>query len=127
MRKFRGRFREEVRKVKKPEAEMMYTESIRGYPYMPKDKIAQEFSLSKSTVQSRVKEIEEQVKKGRYSDYAIIRDGGILLINVLVFIDYLEYRQMLKSKNARKLAPEFQPEKIVHILGWNNRIVWEES
>lgn len=106
---------------------MMYTESIRGYPYMPKDKIAQEFSLGKSTVQLRVKEIEGQIKEGRYSEYAIIRDGGILLVNVLVFIDYLEYRQMLKSKNAKKSAPKFRPEEIVHILGWNNRIVWEEN
>lgn len=102
---------------------MMYTESIRGYPYMPKDKIAQEFSLSKSTVQNRVREIEQQIKAGRYSDYAVIRDGNILLVNVLVFIDYLEYRKMLNDKNAKKQVPDFQPEKIVHILGWNNRIV----
>lgn len=106
---------------------IIYTESIRGYPYMPKDKIAQEFSLSKTTVQLRVKEIEEQIREGRYNDYAIIRDGGILLINVLVFIDYLEYRKRLQDKNARKYVPEFQPEKIVHILGWNNRIVREDA
>lgn len=112
---------------KAPELErMMYTESIRGYPYMPKDKIAQEFSVSKSTVQARVREIEEQIKEGRYNDYAVIRDGGILLINVLVFIDYMEYRKRLKDKNARKYVPEFQPEKIVRILGWNNRIVRED-
>lgn len=106
---------------------MMYTESIRGYPYMPKDKIAQEFSISKATVQSRIKEIEEQIAEGRYNDYAIIRDGGILLINVLVFIDYLEYRKRLRDKNAKKYVPDFHPEKIVHILGWNNRIVREET
>ncbi|MCI9197757.1 MAG: hypothetical protein HFH56_06115 [Lachnospiraceae bacterium] len=116
-----------TREVKTPEAEMIYTESIRGYPYMPKDKIAQEFSLGKSTVQSRVKEIETQIKEGRYNDYAVIRDGGIVLINVLVFIDYLEYRKRLRDKNAKKYVPEFQPEKIVHILGWNNRIVQEDA
>ena len=104
---------------------MVYTESIRGYPYMPKDKIAQEFSLSRSTVQGRVREIEEQIKKGRYNDYAVIRDGRILLINVLVFIDYMEYRKMLKDTNARKYVPAFRPEKIIHTLGWNNRIIRE--
>ena len=106
---------------------MMYTESIRGYPYMPKDKIAQEFSISKATVQNRVKEIEGQIKEGRYSDYAVIRDGNILLVNVLVLMDYMEYRKMLNDRNAKKYVPDFQPEKIVHILGWNNRIVREDA
>ncbi len=113
--------------MKTPEPEMIYTESIRGYPYMPKDKIAQEFSISKATVQSRVKEIEEQIKEGRYNDYAIIRDGKILLVNVLVFIDYMEYRRRLMDSNARKYVPEFEPEKIIHILGWNNRIIREDA
>lgn len=106
---------------------IMYTESIRGYPYMHKEQIAQEFNISKGTVYSRMKEIENEVKNGRYNDYAIIQDGKLVLINVLVFIDYLKYRKMLLDKNARKYVPEFHPEKLIQMIGWSNRIVVEED
>lgn len=112
--------------MKRPEPEMIYTESIRGYPYMPKDKIAQEFSISRATVQGRVKEIEGWIKKGRYNEYAIIRDGNILLINVLVFIDYMAHRQELREKNPRKQVPEYKPDEVVYNLGWNDRIIRED-
>lgn len=103
-----------------------YTESIRGYPYMQKSQIAEEFHICAGTVKSRVQEIEKEIENGRYSDYAVIRDGKILLINVLVFLDYMKYRRMLLDKNARKYAPEFKPEVLVQCIGWNNRIVTED-
>ena len=80
---------------------MVYTESIRGYPYMKKEQLAKEFQISTGTVRTRLFEIENQIKNGRYNDYAIIRDGNIVLINVLVFIDYLTYRRQLLDRNAR--------------------------
>lgn len=104
---------------------MMYTESIRGYPYMQSEQIAEEFHISKGTVFNRLKGIEEEIKNGRYNDYAVIRDGKLVFINVLVFLDYLKHRKQLQDRNARKYTPEFQPEKIVQIIGWNNRIVRE--
>ena len=88
---------------------MVYTESIRGYPYMRKEQLTKEF----------------EIKTGRYNDYAIIRDGNIVLINVLVFIDYLTYRRQLLDRNARKYAPAFHPEKLVQMIGWSNRAVVE--
>ena len=106
---------------------MVYTESIRGYPYMKKEQLAKEFQISTGTVRTRLFEIENQIKNGRYSDYAIIRDGNIVLINVLVFIDYLTYRRQLLDSNARKYAPAFHPEKLVQMIGWSNRAVVEEG
>lgn len=106
---------------------MIYTESIRGYPYMHREQIAEEFHISKGTVDNRAKEIEAEVKNGRYNDYAIIRDGKLVLINVLVFIDFLKYRKMLRDRNARKYAPDFQPEKLIQMIGWSNRIVMEDE
>lgn len=105
----------------------MYTESIRGYPYMHKDQLAKEFSISKGTVYNRTQEIEQEIKNGRYNDYAVIHDGKLVLINVLVFLDYLTYRKMLLNKNARKHVPNFQPEKLIGMIGWNNRLVVEET
>lgn len=101
----------------------MYTESIRGYPYMPKQQLADEFHISKGTVYNRTKEIEEEIRRGRYSEYAVISDGKIVLVNVLVFIDYLKYRRRLADKNLRKYVPAFRPDELIKSIGWNNRIV----
>lgn len=105
----------------------MYTESIRGYPYMHKDQIAKEFGISTGTVRNRLIEIREEIKNGRYNDYAVIDDGKLVLINALVFIDYLTYRKMLLDKNARKYVPKFQPEKLIQTIGWSNRTVIEDE
>lgn len=105
----------------------MYTEAIRGYPYMHKEQIAKEFDISKGTVDNRLKEIEEEIKKGRYNNYSIIRDGKLVLINVLVFIDYLTHRRQLRDRNARKYTPEYRPEVLVQSIGWSNRTVIEDE
>lgn len=105
----------------------MYTESIRGYPYMHKQQLAKEFKISESTVHNRLRGIEEEIKSGRYNDYALIRDGKLVLVNVLVFLDYLKYRKMLQDKYARKYTPEFKPELLVKIIGWSNRTVMEDD
>ena len=104
---------------------MVYTESIRGYPYMRKEQLAKEFQIGTGTVRTRLLEIENEIKTGRYNDYAVIRDGNIILINVLVFIDYLTYRRQLLDSNARKYTPAFHPEKLVQMIGWSNRAVVE--
>lgn len=106
---------------------MVYTESIRSYPYMRPESLAEEFGISQGTVRNRMKEIEEEIKTGRYNDYAVIKDGGIVLVNVLVFIDYIKYRQILLHKNTRKHAPDFHPEELIKIIGWSNRIVVESG
>ena len=104
---------------------MVYTESIRGYPYMRKEQLAKEFQIGTGTVRTRLLEIEDEIKTGRYNDYAVIRDGNIILINVLVFIDYMTYRQQLLDRNARNYTPAFHPEKLVQMIGWSNRAVME--
>lgn len=106
---------------------MIYTETIRSYPYMKKDGIAEEFHISPQTVRNRLKEIEQEVKKGRYSDHAVIQDGNILLINVLVFLDYLTYRRQLMNKNLRKNVPAFRPDILMRDMGWSNRVVTAEE
>lgn len=52
---------------------MVYTESIRGYPYMRKEQLAKEFQISVGTVRTRLFEIENEIKTGRYNDYAVIK------------------------------------------------------
>lgn len=62
----------------------------------------------------KVKEIEEQVKKGRYNRYAILNDGKVR-VNYFVYYDYCVYRKMLQDKNAAKYVPPFEPRLIAEI------------
>lgn len=89
---------------------------ISAAPYKTKQQIAKEYDLSPSTVQNRMKEIEQE--EARYGKRAIIRDGGIVLVNYLVFLDYLANRARLKDKNARKYVSPYQPAELARELGW---------
>ena len=74
---------------------------------MTRNEIARSFGISPKTVDARVKEIDEEVKAKRYGPHSIMRDIGIVLINPLVFADYMTYRSRLKNKNLRKNVPPY--------------------
>lgn len=98
---------------------MLYMEQIHGYPYMRKKQLIEEFQVSRSFVDNRVKGIEREIKEGRYSRYAIL-DG---MINVYAFVDYMKYGKNLSDKNARKYVPEFKPDEIMRLCGFNQKVV----
>lgn len=95
-----------------------YMESIKGTPYKSKVVLAKELGISPGTVNNRAKEIKEEVLNGRYPDCSIIEDGGLKLINYLVFIDYLNNRQKLLQPNLRKLVEPFDAYKIAKSIGY---------
>ena len=103
-----------------------YIEQIRGYPYMSVPQIAKELDLSTRTVYRRVKGIEKEIKSGRYNQYAILDSGGNPRINLYVCIDYEKYWKLLEDKNSRKYVPEFCPDKIAEICGFNQKLVTME-
>ena len=75
--------------------------------------ISKSLGISKNTVYVRKKGIEEWIKKGRYSPYAI--SGR--LISMAVFLDYEKYRKMLADKNAKKYVPVFDEKVVRKYLG----------
>lgn len=85
-------------------------------PYMNKQELSDAFSLSRSTIQHRVGEMEAS---GRYNDYCVIRDGQILMANVLCFADWMRYRRMWQDKNLRKYVPDYNAETVARSLGWS--------
>ena len=89
---------------------------------MRKEGIAKEFHISKGTVVNRMREIEKEIELGRYGAHTLIQDGNIVLINVLVFLDFLTYRQRLLNKNLRKSVPEYRPDVVMREMGWSNRV-----
>lgn len=84
-------------------------------PYLCKRELAETLGISKATVQQRVGEMESC---GRYGPYAILRDGQILQINVLAFVDWLKYRRLWQDKNLKKYVPDFVPQKVAESMGW---------
>lgn len=89
---------------------------MRGSPFKTINDLAKELNVTKVTIRTRKKELENE--KERYGEYAVIKDGGIVLINYLAFIDYMKYRDRLREKNLRKTVPEFNPKKVAYSLGW---------
>lgn len=88
--------------------------------YKKYEDIAKKYGISKCTVRNRAQEIMKQIGTGkRYSDAAIIDDGGIVLVNELVWADWLKYRKILLSENeyAKKYIPDFEPKKWLMYLG----------
>ena len=95
-----------------------YMESTKGIPYKSKVVLAKELGISPGTVNNRAKEIKEEVLNGRYPDCSIIEDGGLKLINYLVFIDYLNNRQKLREPNLRKYVQPFDAYEIAKSIGY---------
>lgn len=85
-------------------------------PFRTIKDLADELNVTKVTINTRKKELENE--KERYGEYAVIKDGGIVLINYLAFIDYMKYRERLQEKNLRKTVPPYNPQKLAKSIGW---------
>lgn len=93
-------------------------EYTRGYGYMSRANIIQQFKMSKASVDKRIKEIRDEIQNGRYSEESIIKDGGFVFVNYLVFVDYIANRQKLLEPNLRKQVKPFNAYDIAKNLGW---------
>lgn len=93
-------------------------EYIHATPYITRANLAQELQISIGTVDKRIREIRQEIANKRYSEFAVIKDGGLMLVNYLVLIDYMHYRERLLDRNLRKNVPQYDPAKIARELGW---------
>lgn len=78
------------------------------------DRALEHFSDCRTKFYQKVKEIREQIKRGRYGRYAVLDDGKVR-VNYFVYYDYTVYREWLLDKNASKSAPLFDPKEIAEI------------
>ena len=80
--------------------------------YLKKSQLAKEYGFCRQYIYKLVDGIQEQINKGRYSQYAIAEG----LVNRYVFIDYLTFKKRLEDKNLSKYVPAFEPEKIKELV-----------
>ena len=88
--------------------------------YKTKEELKIEWSICTTTIDTRLKEIEDEVLKGRYPNNSVIRDGGIVRVNHLVFIDYMNNRQRLLQPDLRKYVEPFNAFEIAKSIGLHN-------
>lgn len=88
--------------------------------YKSKAELRIEWDICNTTIDTRLKEIEEEANKGRYPSNSVIRDGGIIRVNHLVFIDYMYNRQKLMEPNLRKYVEPFNAYEIARNIGLHN-------
>ena len=98
--------------------EKLALQDIRGCPYRSIGWVADNLGITKRTVATKIKGIEQEIERGRYNPYVIANDGGSVLINIYAFIDYITYRKRLEDKNMRKYVPEFKPKQVAENCGW---------
>lgn len=98
---------------------MQIVEVHRAQPYLTLNQIAELTERNIRTVQKKVKGIQREVERGRYSSYAVADN----LVNYYVYIDYLVFEKYLEDKNLRKTVPEFSPELIEKMSGFKSRLV----
>ena len=74
--------------------------------YLNWNKAADIFEDSKTTFYRLVKEIEEQIRLGRYSKGAVIHDKKTL-VSFYVYVDYKDKRRYLQDRLAAKKVEPF--------------------
>ena len=89
---------------------------VHGAPYITRGNLAKQIKLSVRTIDARIKEMREETD--RYDEFALIKDGGIVLINYLAWIDFMKYRERLMNRNLRKNIPKYDPKRVAESIGW---------
>ena len=82
--------------------------------YRQQNEIAEEFSLTSKTVQSRLKELRSM--RDRYGDHAVIDQTNLVLVYRPAFVDFMRNREKLRDKNMAKYVPAYDPKKIIREL-----------
>lgn len=100
-------------------------ETYGSTPYVKMDDLSFRYKISKTTVRSRVKEMQE-LAGDRYKKIAFIEDGNIVLVNEFAFLDWMSIRKRWQNKNARKYVDPFRPSDWVEYCGYASRPIREE-
>lgn len=82
---------------------------------------------STATIRSRIPGIREQIKKGRYNEYALIEAKKGTRINFYAYYDYDKFREALENRNTCKAVPPFDPEKIAQICPVTQEVVFVDG
>lgn len=85
---------------------------VRGTPFITRTVLANQMGISAKTVDNRAREMKNS---GRYPEPTIIKDGGLVLINYLAFMDYIAKRERIQNGIP---VDDFAPREMAKAMGW---------
>lgn len=100
--------------------------ALGSYPLTVKQ-LAELTGDSTATIRHRIPGIREQIKKGRYNEYALIEAKKGTRINFYVYYDYEKFREALENRNTCKAVPPFDPGRIAQICPVVQEVVFIDS
>ena len=92
-----------------------YIETGKSSPklFMTADQLSEYEGMSGAHYRSIIREIEKQIKEGRYPETAI--GGSPRSVNYYVYRDYMTNRRRLRNRNLKKTVKPFNPAEIAQI------------
>lgn len=93
---------------------------------LTKRELSREFGLKERTVAVKVNAIEKLVGD-RYSPYSVVRNGKVLMCNVVVFGDYLTFESRLQDEKLKRLVPPFKYEEASRYLNFRKGEEWTDK
>ena len=82
---------------------------------------------STKTIRSRISGIREQIRKGRYNEYALIEAKKGTRIIFYVYYDYDKFLEALENRNTCKADPPCDPERIAQICPVTQEVVFVDE
>lgn len=81
---------------------------VKGSPtYMTTRQLRDYFDMGRTSMFTRIVELKEEIREGRYPKQILIEDGHFTWVNFYAFADYLANRKFLLNKNLRKTVEPF--------------------
>lgn len=93
-----------------------YIETGRSFPklFMTAKQLSEYEGLTPSHYRNIFREIEDQIKAGRYPEVAI-GESDPRSVNYYVYRDYMANRRRLRDRNLKKTVKPFDPAEIAKI------------
>lgn len=89
---------------------------VLGSPLVQRHVLAKQIGTCPQTLDGRLRDLKEfNEKTHRYGSNPVIKDGGLVLINYIAFMDFTANRE--KIKNGIPI-PEYEPRKLAWEIGW---------
>lgn len=75
--------------------------------YASTTELRKAYGIGRTCMYGIRREMEEEVRRGRYPADTVLDVGGRARINKAAFRDYMMHRRALKGKNTRKYVPDY--------------------
>ena len=84
-----------------------------GVVWATRQEIQADRKISAKTMDHRLAEFQEEIDKGRYSQYCLEKNIGYVRIDYIAFMDFMNNRDYLRNPKFRKYVKAFDRQKAI--------------